>query len=152
MVVVVFHGTTGNGGEFADRLSTGWEQLGSERQITTVYPTSTRVCIGLSVNCQSENGLTTMWFSDYWTRIINASRPPGFPVAATYPVDDVAFVDAIIAEPNDTAVTDMAIDPRRIFAAGFSSGGCMAKRRSPTWVSTSHCRERWARRPWRSSS
>lgn len=125
-VVVVFHGRGGSGGEFADRLSTGWEQLGDERQVITVYPSAAKVCLDIVTNCQVDSELRARWFADFWSYSINANRPPGFPVAATYPVDDLAFVDAIVGELNNTAVTNMAIDPGRIFAAGFSAGGCMA--------------------------
>ena len=136
-VVIVFHGTGGSGGEFADRASTGWEQLGDARQFITVYPTATAVCMDIVQQC-APSGLQNRWFSDFHPFFINANRPPGFPAQAAYPVDDVAFVDAIVADLLNVKSSGLAVQASRLFVAGFSAGGCMtttlAFKRSTTFA------------------
>jgi polyhydroxybutyrate depolymerase len=55
---------------------------------------------------------------------VTDAKPTGYPDGAHWPADDVAFTDAMLADVQ----AGLLVDRRRIYAAGFSSGGSMVLR------------------------
>jgi polyhydroxybutyrate depolymerase len=98
-LVFAFHGAGGDGAFM--RLSTGYEfdRLADANGFLVIYP----------------YGIGQSW---------NACRARSISRATRRNIDDVAFVDAMIAQE----VREHAIDLHRVFAAGHSNGGAMAYR------------------------
>jgi len=107
-VVFMLHGM---GGTATNSIKeTGWSKKADEAMFIVVYPEATRP---------------------------DAKSPPSFRAnpqawndgsgrfhAAKQQIDDVAFIDALV----DRVVKDYAIDPKRLYVAGFSNGASMAFR------------------------
>lgn len=100
--VILLHGASGNGARMES--VTGMSAIAEADGFVVAYPDGTD--IGEPVG-----GLA-------W----NAGACCGRPVRAE--VDDVAFVSAVI----DELVTNQAVDPERVFLAGFSNGGMLSYR------------------------
>lgn len=98
-LVFVFHGAGGDGKNM--RLATGYEfdRLADENGFLAAYP----------------YGIGQSW---------NACRARSSNRATREKIDDVAFVDAMIAHE----VAEHAIDTKRVFATGHSNGGQLAFR------------------------
>jgi len=107
-LVLMLHGM---GGTATNSINeTGWSKKADEAMFIVVYPEATRP---------------------------DAESPPSFRTnpqawndgsgrfhAAEQQIDDVAFIEALI----DHVVKDYAIEPKRIYVAGFSNGASMAFR------------------------
>ena len=100
-LVLVMHGSGENGAQM--RIETGYEfeRLADAHQFAVVYP-----------NAHEQGG--------DW----NACGTVGDGNADGRGIDDVGFLTAVV----DRLVTEIGIDPRRVFAAGSSRGGFMAFR------------------------
>ncbi len=106
--VFMFHGGSGNGERFL-KIS-GWREQADATGLIAVFPTGERYRI-------TENGrLQTRWnVFGILDEIEEAETPPA---------DDVAFVDAILADLD----AGLQVDAHRIYASGFSNGAGMAAR------------------------
>jgi polyhydroxybutyrate depolymerase len=99
--VIVLHGAAANS-KLIEKV-TGMSQLADKQGFIAVYPNGTAK---LSRGFASWNGGVCCWF------------------AAKAKINDVAFLDQLI-----TKIThDYAIDPSRVYIAGFSNGGMLAYR------------------------
>jgi len=108
-VVFMLHGTSGDGNKFY-HLS-GWKEVGEEKNIITIYPSSWKHHI-------SDRG-----------QIKNTTKWNVYPGSFTYlpgenPKDDINFLKEIINELHQK----FNVDSKRIYLAGFSNGGAMAFR------------------------
>jgi len=115
--VFMDHGASGNGGEFLQR--SGWREKATQENFVAIFPTAAQHFV-----------LETQRFSTRWNNyelpfeIDPSRRPPGYPATAPWPADDVKFTRQIAAD----VIRQLSIDPHRIYAAGFSSGGGMCAR------------------------
>lgn len=98
-LVIVLHGAVMNGG--AMRIASGYEfdRLADQKRFAVVYPSG---------------------YKGHW----NDCRTKAFYSAKREQIDDVGFLLALITR----MVERHAIDPDRVFLAGFSNGGHMAFR------------------------
>ncbi len=126
-VVFVFHGNGGTGEDFSDEA--GWTALAAMRSANfiTVFPTAKEAYV-----CGDRPCAYTNRFNGYFstpTATPTLKEPVGIDPAVVNPpspVDDLAFFDAMHADLMDTTATTVGVNPNRVFAAGFSSGACMA--------------------------
>jgi polyhydroxybutyrate depolymerase len=111
-VVFMFHGSTGTGPQFL-RIS-GWREQADATGLIAVFPQGLRYRV-------LENGrLSTKWNSfGLADKVDLDERPRGYPEDSPWPADDVGFVETIVGDLED----QLPIDPRRIYASGFSNGG-----------------------------
>ena len=115
--VFMKHGGSGTGGEFLQR--SGWREKATQESFVAIFPTAVEYFV-----------LETQRFSTRWNNyelpfeIDPNRRPAGYPANAPWPADDVKFIRQIGAD----VIQQLAIDPHRIYAAGFSSGGGMCAR------------------------
>jgi polyhydroxybutyrate depolymerase len=98
-LVVVMHGAGENGARIRVETGYGFDRLADEQGFAVVYP----------------NAYEGFW--DVCT-VVGAVSANGLNI------DDVGFLTAMV----DTLVTEIGVDPRRVFAAGSSRGGFMAFR------------------------
>ena len=104
----MFHGGSGNGERFL-KIS-GWREQADATGLIAVFPTGERYRI-------TETGrLETRWASFGILDEIEEAETP--------PADDVAFVDAMLADIE----AGLHVDAHRIYASGFSNGAGMAAR------------------------
>jgi len=72
-----------------------------------------------------ENVFKTHWNNSNLDEGVDpTARPPGYLATAPWPVDDVKFTDAMLADVQEGVL----VDPRRIYIAGFSSGAGMVQK------------------------
>ena len=107
-VVFMFHGASGNGERFL-RIS-GWRQQADATGLIAVFPTGERYRI------TETGGMSTRWNVFGILNEIEEDETP--------PADDVAFTDAMLADLG----SGLGVDPKRIYASGFSNGAGMAAR------------------------
>jgi poly(3-hydroxybutyrate) depolymerase len=100
-VVFMFHGSSGTGPQFL--AHSGWREEADRSGIVAVVPTGLRYHI-----------TDTGRFSTKWADFNLADE------VDEEPADDVGFVDAMLAE--------LPVDPRRVYASGFSNGANFAAR------------------------
>ena len=135
--VVMLHGTSGDGEKFYN--ISGWREKADAEGLIAVFPSALTYCLGEDdkvvdgVISDDEYRVTTKWVAG---RVGTAEIPlcPAERLAmlpadkralADHPLmDDVAFLDAIVA---DITSTD-DVDPKRIYVTGFSNGGSMSAR------------------------
>jgi polyhydroxybutyrate depolymerase len=98
-LVVVMHGSGEDSAQMRIATGYGFERLADERSFAVVYPDG---------------------YEGYW----NACNIVGDYSANKLNVDDVGFLTAIV----DKLVTEIGVDPGRVFATGISRGGHMAFR------------------------
>jgi polyhydroxybutyrate depolymerase len=98
-LVVVMHGAGENGSRIRIETGYGFERLADEHGFAVVYP----------------NANAGYW--DVCTIVEHAG-------ASGLHIDDVGFLTAMV----DKLVSEIGVDPRRVFAAGSSLGGFMAFR------------------------
>jgi poly(3-hydroxybutyrate) depolymerase len=116
-VVMMFHGTSGDGERFL-RIS-GWREQADRTGLIAVFPTALRYRVlesGRRVTKWNEFGLAG--------KIDRDELPPGYPEDAPMPADDVGFVDEMMTDLDSR----LPIDPRRVYASGFSNGANFAAR------------------------
>jgi polyhydroxybutyrate depolymerase len=98
-LVVAMHGSGEDGAQMRSETGHGFDRLADERGFAVVYP----------------NG-----YEGYW----NGCNITGDYSANRLDIDDVGFLRALAGK----LVTEIGIDPRRVFATGVSRGGHMAFR------------------------
>src|SRR5579864_2776816 len=98
-VVVVMHGSGQNGEQMRKWTGYGFERLADERGFAVVYPDG---------------------YEGYW----NACNIVGDYSANKLNIDDVGFLTGMV----EKLITEIGVDPARVFAAGISRGGHMAFR------------------------
>ncbi len=98
-LVVVMHGSGQNGAQMRIETGYGFERLADKHGFAVVYPNA---------------------HEGYW----NACNIVGGGSAGGVDVNDVGFLTALA----DKLITDIGIDPGRVFATGISRGGFMAFR------------------------
>ena len=109
-LVFMFHGTSGDGLKFYN--ISGWKEVGEAEGFLTVFPSS------LEYRFYGDSGFairTSKWKN---AEAIEALAP------GQYMKDDAKFVRTMI----DTLATAFHIDRSRIYAAGFSNGGCFVSK------------------------
>jgi poly(3-hydroxybutyrate) depolymerase len=115
--VFMLHGASGTGEQFLRR--SGWREKATQEGFVAIFPTAVPHFV-----------LEHRRFSTHWHHyglphdIDPTRRPAGYPATAPWPADDVAFIRAITEDLR----THLAIDDRRMYVAGFSSGGQMCAR------------------------
>lgn len=109
-IVMVLHGTTGDGERFYN--ISGWKELGEKEKILTIYPSSLSYCViadlGFKVN-------ETKWNNGD----LQSNKCPN--VNQDFK-DDVKFLKKII----DTVQSKFNINTKKIFLTGFSNGSVMS--------------------------
>jgi len=115
--VFMLHGASGDGGLFL-RIS-GWREKATQEGFVAVFPTAVEHFV-----------LETQRFSTRWNNyelpmeIDPNQRPAGYPARSPWPADDVKFIRQI----GGDVISQLSIDPHKVFVAGFSSGGGMCAR------------------------
>ena len=97
--MVVMHGSGENGAQMRIETGYGFDRLADEHGFAVVYP----------------NG-----YEGYW----NACNIVGDYSANKLNIDDVGFLTGVV----DKLITEIGVDPGRVFATGISRGGHMAFR------------------------
>lgn len=108
-VVFMFHGTSGNGEKFYN--ISGWKEKADEAGLIAVFPSALRYCI-------EEDGTvknTTKW---------NEGKLERTACKGQNVKDDVLFFREMVRY----LVNHYPVDPRRIYASGFSNGGNFVSR------------------------
>lgn len=115
-VVTMHHGGSGSGERFLG--ISGWREEADERGFIVLFPTGLeyRVLGGAIITRWNDYGLAD--------EIDPAWRPDGYPGGAPWPADDVGFERIILGD----AVASAAVDPSRLYAAGFSNGAGLTTR------------------------
>lgn len=134
-VVFMFHGLGGDGAGIGDRSD--WDRIADREGFIAVFPDALPHCLLIDVNDDGdfadsgEARIVTAWSAGFYLpRLVQMPCPDGLPTPLPgvgdrpEPVDDLAFVDAIVAYLD----ASFRVDHRRIFAAGFSNGAQMASR------------------------
>ena len=98
-LVVVMHGSGENGAQARAETGYGFDRLADQHGFAVVYPDA---------------------YEGYW----NACNIVGDYSANKLDIDDVAFLGAL----TDKLVSEIGVDPGRVFATGVSRGGSMALR------------------------
>jgi polyhydroxybutyrate depolymerase len=98
-LVVVMHGSGGDSAQMRVATGYGFERLADQHGFAVVYPDG---------------------YEGYW----NACNIVGDYSANKLNVDDVGFLTAMV----DKIITEIGVDPGRVFATGISRGGHMAFR------------------------
>ncbi|MEO8258884.1 MAG: PHB depolymerase family esterase [Acidobacteriota bacterium] len=115
--VFMLHGGSGTGEQFLGM--SGWRQKATQEGFIAIFPTAVEHFV-----------LETQRFSTRWNNyslpgeIDPNRRPAGYPAASPWPADDVQFIRQI----GQDAIQQLQTDPRRVYVAGFSSGGAMCAR------------------------
>lgn len=103
-VVVMLHGTTGNGELFYQ--TSGWKELGQQEKFISVFPSSLAYC----VQEEGKSSVVTKWNNGD----LQSAACPGQEFK-----DDVLFMRTVI----DTLKSGFQINSQRIYFCGFSNGG-----------------------------
>ena len=115
--VFMLHGASGTGEQFL--RTSGWREKATQEGFIAIFPTAVEHFV-----------LETQRFSTRWnnyglpTEIDPNQRPAGYPATSPWPADDVKFIRQI----GGDVIQQLATDPRRVYVAGFSSGGGMCAR------------------------
>ena len=103
-LVLSLHGVLSNAAQ--QQRYTGWNAIAERENFIVVYPEGTPLLFGYRWNAGEA---------------LNNERPAMNPARENTPVDDVAFIRALMT----SYVNDFCIDPARIYVNGFSNGGGM---------------------------
>ena len=115
--VFMLHGGSGTGEQFL-RMS-GWREKATQEGFVAIFPTAVEHFV-----------LDKQRFSTRWNNyglpveIDPDKRPAGYPATSPWPADDVKFIRQI----GDDVIQQLSTDPKRLYVAGFSSGGGMCAR------------------------
>lgn len=116
-VVFMFHGSSGTGDKFL-RISR-WREKADEVGLIAVFPT------GLEYYVLDTGRWSTKWNEYNLATEVDVGRQlPGYPPAAPWPADDVAFVRAMLDDVEISA----AIDTAAMYVSGFSNGATFSSR------------------------
>jgi poly(3-hydroxybutyrate) depolymerase len=115
--VFMLHGGSGTGEEFLNR--SGWREKATQEGFAAIFPTAAEHFV------LDKQRFSTRWNNYALPQEIDPNRrPAGYPATSPWPVDDVKFIRQI----GDDVIQQLATDPRRMYVAGFSSGGGMCAR------------------------
>ncbi len=115
--VFMLHGGSGTGEEFL--IKSGWREKATQEGFAAIFPTAAEHFV------LDKQRFSTRWNNyDLPQEIDPSRRPAGYPATSPWPVDDVKFIRQI----GDDVLQRLATDPRRMYVAGFSSGGGMCAR------------------------
>jgi predicted esterase len=115
--VFMLHGGSGTGEEFLVR--SGWREKATQEGFVAIFPTAAEHFV------LDRQRFSTRWNNYALPREIDPNRRPvGYPATSPWPADDMKFIRQI----GDDVAQQLATDPRRMYAAGFSSGGGMCAR------------------------
>lgn len=115
--VFMLHGGSGTGEEFLQR--SGWREKAIQEGFAAIFPTAAEHFV------LDKQRFSTRWNNYELPREIDPNRrPAGYPATSPWPADDVKFIRQI----GEDVIQQLATDPRRVYAAGFSSGGQMCAR------------------------
>lgn len=115
--VFMLHGASGDGGLFLK--TSGWREKATQEGFVAVFPTAVEHFV------LDHQRFSTRWNSYELPMEIDLNqRPAGYPAGAPWPADDVTFIRRI----GGDVLQQLSTDPRRVFVAGFSSGGGMCAR------------------------
>ena len=118
-LVVMHHGSSGNGAQFA--RGSGWREQAAASKFIVAFPTGLQYWVTKDVPAR----WSTKWNSVHVGEEIDVNkRLPGYPATAPWPADDVKFERALIAD----VATLHPIDANRIYATGFSNGSAFSTR------------------------
>jgi len=115
--VFMLHGGSGTGEEFLRK--SGWRGKATQEGFVAIFPTAVEHFV-----------LDKQRFSTRWNNyglpveIDPNRRPAGYPTTSPWPADDVKFIGQI----GDDVIQQLSTDPKRMYVAGFSSGGGMCAR------------------------
>ncbi len=141
--VFMLHGGSGTGEEFLIR--SGWREKATQEGFIAIFPTAVEHFV-----------LDKQRFSTRWNNyglpveIDPNERPAGSPATSPWPADDVKFIRQI----GEDVIQQLSTDPKRVYVAGFSSGGGMSvwasrpRISSRRWPATrqvwTRCTKRWS--------
>lgn len=109
-VVFMFHGSSGDGEQFYN--SSKWKERGEIEKFITVFPTALKYCV---LNFPNNNPVVvTKWNNGN----LQEDKCPN--VTQVFK-DDVKFIRKMV----DTIKATFTVNPKKVFAAGFSNGGAM---------------------------
>ncbi|MBL7814046.1 MAG: T9SS type A sorting domain-containing protein [Saprospiraceae bacterium] len=109
-VVFMFHGSSGDGEQFYNISK--WKERGEIEKFITVFPTALKYCV---LNFPNNNPVViTKWNNG---NLIEEKCPNVTQVFK----DDVKFIRKMV----DTIKATFNVNPKKVFAAGFSNGGAM---------------------------
>jgi poly(3-hydroxybutyrate) depolymerase len=115
--VFMLHGASGDGGLFL-RIS-GWREKATQEGFVAIFPTAVEHFV------LEHQRFSTRWNNYELPMEIDLNRrPAGYPATSPWPADDVTFIRRI----GGDVVQQLSLDARRVFVAGFSSGGGMCAR------------------------
>jgi poly(3-hydroxybutyrate) depolymerase len=115
--VFMLHGASGTGEEVLNR--SGWREKATQEGFAAIFPTAAEHFV------LENQRFSTRWNNyDLPLEIDPNRRPQGYPATSPWPADDVKFIRQI----GDDVIQQLATDPRRMYVAGFSSGGGMCAR------------------------
>ncbi len=115
--VFMLHGGGGTGERFLDRP--GWPEKATQEGFVAIFPTAVEHFV------LDNQRFLTRWNSyGLPSKIDPNERPAGYPATSPWPADDVQFIRQI----GDDVIQQLLTDPKRLYAAGFSSGGGMCAR------------------------
>lgn len=115
--VFMLHGASGDGGLFL--RTSGWREKATQEGFVAVFPTAVEHFV------LEHQRFSTRWNNYELPMEIDLNqRPAGYPSSAPWPADDVTFIRRISGDVRQ----QLSTDPRRMFVAGFSSGGGMCAR------------------------
>lgn len=115
--VFMLHGGSGTGEEFLKK--SGWRKKATQEGFAAIFPTAAEHFV------LERQRFSTRWNNYSLPQEIDPNqRPAGYPATSPWPADDVKFIRQI----GDDLVRRLATDPKRVYVAGFSSGGEMCAR------------------------
>ena len=109
-VVFMFHGSSGDGEQFYN--TSKWKERGEIEKFITVFPTALKYCVLNFAN--NVPAVTTKWNNGN----LQEDKCPN--VTQVFK-DDVKFIRKML----DTIKLTFTVNPKKIFASGFSNGGAM---------------------------
>jgi polyhydroxybutyrate depolymerase len=136
-VVVMIHGTSGNGGKFYN--ISGWVEKADAEGFIAVFPSALTYCLGEDEDYDgviepNEFKVTTKWAAGALGTpvmpLCTEEQIAVFPPAKQNQIetrvlrDDVAFFDAIVG----ALPVELPIDHQRLYVSGFSNGASMSGR------------------------
>jgi polyhydroxybutyrate depolymerase len=119
-LVVMLHGSGGDGGQFS-KIS-GWAEKAEANGFVAVFPTGLVYRVTEPGEPVRRN---TKWNDFTLSQNIDPSvKPDDYPPTAPWPANDVSFIRSLVADVS----AQLPIDPNRVFISGFSNGGQMCLR------------------------
>jgi polyhydroxybutyrate depolymerase len=109
-MVLVLHGTGGNGDNFQSK--SGWKEKAEAEKFVAVFPSALPYCVVENNDGSQEN--TAKWMNGGTVNVLCPNNNQTLR-------NDVHFIRKIV----DTLKKTVSINPKKIYAAGFSNGAAM---------------------------